>query len=107
MPILFLDGSGRPDERVFAVGAPIAVRADRWRELRERWSMALADGAWPADPESAPTAPRSPSFAEGFERMCSCGGLLRGDRARQPERAKDDRLRRFFEHLREEGDRVP
>ncbi len=50
MHILFLDESGKPDAKVFAVGG-IAVRADRWRELRDRWDAALAEHGWPDDRE--------------------------------------------------------
>ena len=153
MHILFLDESGRPGDKVFAVGG-IAVRADHWRELSERWSAALAEGAWPAEKEIKwhgtntgevppaladgifdaiaaspvscyvaylrPLAGREGSpelfgdeeltyrtaltfLAERFERMLvredSYGVIVLDSR----ERAKDDRLRRFFEHLREEG----
>lgn len=50
MYLLFLDESGTPDEGVFALGG-IAVRADRWHELRERWSSCLDQAGWPADKE--------------------------------------------------------
>ena len=50
MHILFLDESGKPDDQVFAVGG-IAVRADRWGELRDRWDAALAEHGWPDDRE--------------------------------------------------------
>ena len=49
--ILFLDESGKPSDRTFAVGG-VAVAADRWTELRERWGSALAAHAWPADREA-------------------------------------------------------
>jgi len=48
--LLFLDESGAPDEGVFAVGG-IAVRADRWPELRSRWDRCLAECGWPEDKE--------------------------------------------------------
>lgn len=48
--LLFLDESGAPDEGVFAVGG-IAVRADRWPELRSRWDSCLAESGWPVDKE--------------------------------------------------------
>jgi hypothetical protein len=151
--ILFLDESGKPDEQVFAVGG-IAVRADRWRELRERWDAALGEHRWPDDREIKwhgmqtgevppkltdsifeaiagapvasyvaylrPLAGRKTHeqlfrdeeatyrtaltfLAERFERMLaredSYGVIVLDSR----ERAKDDRLRRFFERLRAEG----
>ena len=51
MHILFLDESGKPGDRAFAVGG-IAVAADRWAELRQLWETALADQRWPADREA-------------------------------------------------------
>lgn len=48
--LLFVDESGKPDERVFGVGG-VAVRADEWHVLRERWQAALNAYAWPADRE--------------------------------------------------------
>ena len=153
MHILFLDESGNPDAKVFAVGG-IAVRADRWRELRDRWDGALAAHSWPDDREikwhgiqtgEVPPALADSIFdavagapiscyvsylrplagrktheqlfrdeeatyrtaltflAERFERMLaredSYGVIVLDSR----ERAKDDRLRRFFERLRDEG----
>ena len=153
MYILFLDESGRPDDRVFAVGG-IAIRADLWHELRDRWSAALADGGWPADREikwhGTQTGEVPPALADGlfeaiagapvacyvaylrplagregapelfgddertyrtaltflaerFERMLaredSYGVIVLDSRNRE----KDDRLRRFFERLRDEG----
>ncbi len=153
MHILFLDESGRPDDKVFAVGG-IAVRADRWRELRDRWSTGLEKTGWPRDREikwhgtqtgevppavadaafeaiaASPVAcyvaclrpiagrrDRSDFFtddertyrtaltflAERFERMLaredSYGVIVLDSR----DHGKDDRLRRFFERLREEG----
>jgi len=35
MYLLFVDESGKPDERAFAVGG-VAVRADEWGLLRDR-----------------------------------------------------------------------
>ena len=151
--ILFLDESGRPDGQVFAVGG-IAVRADRWGELRDRWASALSehslacgpgdqmawdeDGRGPAGPRRRdlrrdcrapvscyvtylrPLAGRETArslfadeettyrtaltfLAERFERMLaredSYGVIVLDSR----EREKDDRLRRFFERLRDEG----
>jgi hypothetical protein len=49
--LLFLDESGKPSDRAFAVGG-VAVRADRWAELRDRWNAALGSGGWPPDKEA-------------------------------------------------------
>jgi hypothetical protein len=51
MHILFLDESGKPSDRAFAVGG-IAVAADCWIELRQRWQAALAAHGWPVDREA-------------------------------------------------------
>jgi hypothetical protein len=48
--LLFLDESGKPDDRLFGVGG-IAVRADEWPLLRRRWDEALAAAGWPLDKE--------------------------------------------------------
>lgn len=153
MHILFLDESGRPGDPVFAVGG-VAIRADRWHELRELWLAALEAERWPTDREIKwhgtqtgevppaladrifdaiagaplacyvaylrPLAGREGSpelfgddertyrtaltfLAERFERMLvredSYGVIVLDSR----EREKDDRLRRFFEHLRDHG----
>jgi len=50
MYLLFVDESGKPDERAFAVGG-VAVRADEWGLLRDSWLAALAAHAWPPDKE--------------------------------------------------------
>ena len=50
MYLLFLDESGTPEDKVFALGG-VAVRADEWHEVRERWSACLASAGWPADKE--------------------------------------------------------
>jgi hypothetical protein len=50
MYLLFVDESGRPDERAFAIGG-IAVRADEWGLLRDRWLAALDAHGWPHDKE--------------------------------------------------------
>jgi hypothetical protein len=49
--ILFLDESGKPSDRTFAVGG-VAVAADRWADLRARWEEALAAYGWPTDREA-------------------------------------------------------
>lgn len=51
MHLLFLDESGKPDDRSFALGG-IAVRADEWEALRRRWEGALEGQAWPLDKEA-------------------------------------------------------
>jgi len=50
MYLLFVDESGKPDERAFAVGG-VAVRADEWGLLRDSWLAALETHAWPPDKE--------------------------------------------------------
>ncbi len=49
--LLFLDESGKPSDRVFALGG-IAVRADRWRTLRDHWISACERHSWPLDKEA-------------------------------------------------------
>lgn len=51
MHILFLDESGTPSERTFAVGG-IAVAAHKWAQLRAAWITALTEHRWPADREA-------------------------------------------------------
>src|SRR4051794_36918858 len=51
MHILFLDESGKPTDRAFAVGG-VAVAADRWAELRARWEEALEVHKWPVEREA-------------------------------------------------------
>jgi Protein of unknown function (DUF3800) len=48
--LLFVDESGTPDEAVFALGG-VAVDGDRWTELRDLWTAALAIHRWPHDRE--------------------------------------------------------
>jgi hypothetical protein len=50
MHILFLDESGTPSERLFAVGG-VAVAADRWAQLRTAWEGVLEAHHWPAGRE--------------------------------------------------------
>ncbi|MDQ3728249.1 MAG: DUF3800 domain-containing protein [Actinomycetota bacterium] len=50
MHLLFLDESGKPDDRAFALGG-IAVRAAEWSELRAAWEAALTEAGWPLDKE--------------------------------------------------------
>lgn len=50
MHLLFLDESGKPADKSFAVGG-VAVRADEWPALRDRWNAALATAGWPPDKE--------------------------------------------------------
>jgi Protein of unknown function (DUF3800) len=51
MHILFLDESGTPSDRTFAVGG-VAVPADEWSKLRAAWTYALAKHRWPIDREA-------------------------------------------------------
>src|SRR4051794_27816739 len=48
--LLFVDESGRPVDKTFAVGG-VAMEADAWSVLRERWQQALANHNWPRDKE--------------------------------------------------------
>jgi hypothetical protein len=48
--IFFLDESGKPGERTFAVGG-VAVAAAHWAALRARWDACLEQSAWPLDTE--------------------------------------------------------
>ena len=50
MHLLFVDESGRPDDKTFAVGGAV-VRADDWSVVRDRWQQALAQHSWPPDKE--------------------------------------------------------
>jgi hypothetical protein len=153
MHLLFLDESGTPDARVFAVGG-FTVRADEWQVLRDRWEAALNRHRWPVEKEikwhgvrtgAVPPAlgddileaiagapitcfvivllPRdgrrqSPELfasehdtyatalmfiAERYQRFLSredsYGAVVLDSRRRD----MDDRLRRFFERLQQEG----
>jgi hypothetical protein len=49
--ILFLDESGRPGDKTFAVGG-VAVAADCWAELRVRWEGALTANGYPLEREA-------------------------------------------------------
>jgi len=48
--LLFLDESGTPEDSVFALGG-VAVRADHWRDVRERWENCLEGCGWPRTSE--------------------------------------------------------
>ena len=155
MHLLFLDESGKPGDRTFALGG-VAVRADRWHELRECWRVACERHSWPADKEAkwhgiktgevppvladelfaaiaqAPVtcfvvvlrplagkqieglsrffrdeetiyASALTFIAERFQRFLtvedSYGAIILDSRRREV----DDRMRRFFEQLQEEG----
>ena len=51
MYLLFLDESGIPGEDgIFALGG-VAIRADRWAEVKERFQTCLAEAGWPQDKE--------------------------------------------------------
>jgi hypothetical protein len=51
MHLLFLDESGKPSDRAFALGG-VAIRADRWQQLRDGWNAACASCGWPHDKEA-------------------------------------------------------
>jgi hypothetical protein len=48
--LLFVDESGQPSERTFAVGG-LVVEAETWGLLRDRWQAALGRHSWPPDRE--------------------------------------------------------
>ncbi len=48
--LLFVDESGRPEDKTFAVGG-VVVQADQWSVVRDRWQQALAEHHWPPDKE--------------------------------------------------------
>lgn len=48
--LLFIDETGRPDERTFGVGG-VVIEAAQWSLLRDRWQDALAQHRWPAEKE--------------------------------------------------------
>ena len=50
MHLLFVDESGKPDERTFAVGG-VVIAAQDWQVLQQRWDQALAEHGWPHDRE--------------------------------------------------------
>lgn len=155
MHLLFLDESGKPSEKSFALGG-VAIRADRWHELRDRWHTALDSCDWPREKEAKWHGIRSgevpPALAdELFKALCeapiSCFvTVLRPLAGRQidgmerffsddeatyataltfiaerfqrfladqdsygvivldsRQREVDDRMRRFFERLQEDG----
>lgn len=51
MHLLFLDESGKPSDRTFALGG-VAIRGDRWSELRDLWRAAGDKHGWPPDKEA-------------------------------------------------------
>ena len=50
MQFLFVDESGKPSDRKFAIGG-VAVHAHEWPMFRERWQAMLARHRWPAGDE--------------------------------------------------------
>lgn len=51
MYLLFLDESGIPGEDgIFALGG-VAIRADQWAEVKDRFETCLKEAGWPADKE--------------------------------------------------------
>jgi hypothetical protein len=155
MYLLFLDESGKPGDKAFALGG-IAIRADQWPRLDELWETAFEAHDWPPDREAkwhgvrtgeVPDALANALFAalseapitcftvvlrplagrriEGMERFfaddeatyttaltfiaerfqrflgeADSYGVVVLDSRRQE---VDDRLRRFFERLQDEG----
>jgi hypothetical protein len=155
MHLLFLDESATPREKTFALGG-IAIRADRWHELRDAWRTACQAEGWPPDKEAKwhgiqtgevpprvadalfsalagspitcfavvlrPVAGRQIEdlkrffrddesvyataltfVAERFQRFLAAKGSYEVIVLDSRRREVDDRMRRFFEHLQEEG----
>ena len=51
MYLLFLDESGIPaEDDIFALGG-VAIRADDWVEVKERWHSCLSEAGWPTEKE--------------------------------------------------------
>lgn len=51
MYLLFLDESGIPaEDGIFALGG-VAIRADRWAEVKQRFDACLGEAGWPEDRE--------------------------------------------------------
>ncbi len=50
MYLLFVDESGRPDKRAFAV-CGVAIRADEWGVLRDHWLPTPEAHGWPPNEE--------------------------------------------------------
>lgn len=50
MHLLFLDESGKPSDRMFALGG-VAIRASEWDGVRRGWDATLAQAGWPLDKE--------------------------------------------------------
>ena len=50
--LLFLDESGKPGDKAFALGG-VALRADRWHELRDLWEAAQSECGWSVYPASS------------------------------------------------------
>jgi hypothetical protein len=73
--LLFLDESGKPSDRLFAVGG-VAVRADEWDALRAAWEAALTAGGWPLDREAKwhgiRTGAVPPPLADGLFKAIAC-----------------------------------
>lgn len=69
MHLLFVDESGTPSDKVFAIGG-IAVAGERWHELRARWSAALREQGWPEEREikwhGVRTGEVPPALADGL-----------------------------------------
>ena len=48
--MLFVDESGRPEDKTFAVGG-VSMTADEWSVLRDRWHSTLRSHRWPPEKE--------------------------------------------------------
>jgi hypothetical protein len=123
--ILFLDESGKPSDKTFAVGG-IAVAADCWAELRARWEAALTKYHYPLDREAKwhgiRTGDVPPALADEVYAVLArapatcfvCVLDLERGRAEEPEFFKSDEetyatalmflAERFQHHLQAEDD---
>ncbi|MGE3413933.1 MAG: DUF3800 domain-containing protein, partial [Dehalococcoidia bacterium] len=101
MYLLFLDESGNPDDRSFALGG-IAVRAERWHELREIWQSTLSAHGWPLDKEAKWHGIRNgevpPDLADALFSSLTAAPVTCFVVVLRPLAGRgDERLRRFFE----------
>lgn len=101
MYLLFLDESGKPDDRSFALGG-IAVRAERWHELRDIWQSTLSAHGWPHDKEAKWHGIRNgevpPDLADALFSSLTAAPVTCFVVVLRPLAGRgDERLRRFFE----------
>jgi hypothetical protein len=99
--LLFLDESGKPDDRSFALGG-VAVRAERWHELRDIWQPTLSANGWPLDKEAKWHGIRNgevpPDLADALFSSLTAAPVTCFVVVLRPLAGRgDERLRRFFE----------